>query len=75
MRQSEACFALFRAESRGVPDLVDLYRMAVANMEFLDNTFSSKRLESTLVPRVLIHPFPPPEIRPHTLGLITSILP
>jgi hypothetical protein len=36
---------------RGQADLVDLYRMVVANMEFLDNVFSSKRLESTLATR------------------------
>jgi len=36
-----------------VPDLVDLYRMVVANMEFLDNSFSSKRLESTLAAQIL----------------------
>ena len=48
-------FFFCTVSSRGVPDLVDLYRMVVANMEFLDNSFSSKRLESTLVPRVLIH--------------------
>lgn len=34
-------------------DLVDLYRMVVANMEFLDNVFSSKRLESTLAAHIL----------------------
>ena len=37
------------SKPRGVSDLVDLYRMAVENIEIMDDAFASQSLESTMV--------------------------